>query len=1030
MAGQVRLKFRSGRKRSGARGGRSVLYERQDALRAIEANLGAALQGQGLTLLLVGEAGTGKTALLEAAAQMAEGMTKAHGAFLVRRAGGSPVESSLPFAFAEQLFGDLDCGVPPATPAALAEQGPRARRAAIFEAARSALTAWSKQGPVLLLLDDLHWADRDSLELVCFLARRMAGSRVVTVGALRQWPADAAALAATLAREGCARTIEVVPLSEQASSALLTHLVALSGQGARTNARDSREPDPGWAAGSPQAGNPDIMPLDPGGACRGPLTPRARTQAWDLARGNPLLLTEVACIVARSGEVPGGDVRSLASLRRTLVLRQLGGLGPEALACAQAAAVLGLRARLGVLEAMTGLAEDVFVEAFDSLVRAGILRWTDAGDAEFSQELVASSALEDTLPDRRRDLHIRAFEHLAGAGEWLAAAPHAIAADMVGVPRALAVVIEAGRMALASGAISTGLAHLRSAVRLAGQHADAELLGRLADALFAADCPTEAAEVYRTLAECPVAPERRGAILGKLARCEAFAGEIDDAMTTYGEALDQLARPGNDELARPGGKGCGPVSPGTFEVRALGFGASGLAPRGGQAAEAGYAPGSLARVLADRAHAAWEADGPRAALDLLDPASAPVWPAPEPALLGALRAYMCLNLGDPSGLQVIERAAAAARQGRGPEWEESARSLNLFLIHPASLAFVERYDEAHELILWAARQYRSSASLRSGVALAALRASILLNEGNPAGVLAGTQETGGGGDLLGVPRLSLLRAEALAWLGRVGESAAICDELEASGGVRSHFAAFCLGTIRAQHLAIGGAYSDAARCYLDLEPAAAAAGVASLATARWAAGAIEANLAAGRPDEAGRLAGWLDRENGLLCCTWPAMLALGGRAGATAEAGDDETANDLYLGALAACSVMPLHRALIGLRYGIFLGRHGKLPAARGLLAEVLATAEARGAAPLAAVAHAELSAAGGRRRRARGAGGLSDQERRVAELAAGGASVKEMARAMYLSARTVETHLSHAYAKLGVRNKADLRRWRADLDL
>jgi len=67
----------------------------------------------------------------------------------------------------------------------------------------------------------------------------------------------------------------------------------------------------------------------------------------------------------------------------------------------------------------------------------------------------------------------------------------------------------------------------------------------------------------------------------------------------------------------------------------------------------------------------------------------------------------------------------------------------------------------------------------------------------------------------------------------------------------------------------------------------------------------------------------------------------------------------------------------------------------------------------------AELERVGGRRPRRDSA--LTPAERRVVDLAANGASNKEIARALFVSVHTVETHLTHSYAKLGVRSRAQL---------
>ena len=81
------------------------------------------------------------------------------------------------------------------------------------------------------------------------------------------------------------------------------------------------------------------------------------------------------------------------------------------------------------------------------------------------------------------------------------------------------------------------------------------------------------------------------------------------------------------------------------------------------------------------------------------------------------------------------------------------------------------------------------------------------------------------------------------------------------------------------------------------------------------------------------------------------------------------------------------------------------------------------GATPLADRAVEELRAAGGRPRRRAGIGAdaLTASERRVAELAAKGASNKEIAQSLFVTLRTVELHLSNAYSKLEIRSRHEL---------
>jgi DNA-binding CsgD family transcriptional regulator len=92
---------------------------------------------------------------------------------------------------------------------------------------------------------------------------------------------------------------------------------------------------------------------------------------------------------------------------------------------------------------------------------------------------------------------------------------------------------------------------------------------------------------------------------------------------------------------------------------------------------------------------------------------------------------------------------------------------------------------------------------------------------------------------------------------------------------------------------------------------------------------------------------------------------------------------------------------------------------AREAIEAALAALEEMGAAGWAAKARAELGRIGGRTREE----GLTAAERRVAALVAEGRTNREVAAALFLGERTVETHLSHVYAKLGLRSRAELAR-------
>ena len=103
--------------------------------------------------------------------------------------------------------------------------------------------------------------------------------------------------------------------------------------------------------------------------------------------------------------------------------------------------------------------------------------------------------------------------------------------------------------------------------------------------------------------------------------------------------------------------------------------------------------------------------------------------------------------------------------------------------------------------------------------------------------------------------------------------------------------------------------------------------------------------------------------------------------------------------------------------------RAGNRAAARDLLRESLDLGYALGAHAVAARAREELVAAGGRPRRnaSRGRDALTPSELRVAELAAAGRTNRQIAQALFVTQRTVENHLTSAYAKLGITARPEL---------
>jgi DNA-binding CsgD family transcriptional regulator len=198
-------------------------------------------------------------------------------------------------------------------------------------------------------------------------------------------------------------------------------------------------------------------------------------------------------------------------------------------------------------------------------------------------------------------------------------------------------------------------------------------------------------------------------------------------------------------------------------------------------------------------------------------------------------------------------------------------------------------------------------------------------------------------------------------------------------------------------------------------------GVASPGLAAWRVCAAEALVALGDAETAGTLAG--------------EQLALAERLGAPGPIG-------AALRAVARCStrttaVAPLERAVAVLAggpaqlehmhalcdLGAALRRSARREAARSPLREALHRADRGGAVALAARARAELRDAGAKPRRAAlsGRDALTAAERRVAALAAEGHTNRQIAQQLFVTPRTVETHLTHAFAKLDISSRDGL---------
>src|SRR5947208_11059101 len=228
----------------------SQIWERDEALQAIECLVSEARTGRGRRLFIVGEAGLGKTTMVERA------RAGSGGDFKTGIGRGDAAESSLPFGIIDQALRALGFRSPGQT--RIGRRPAVQARAARLYAALQFLEALPS--PTLLLLDDLHWADEDSLALLAFLCRRISNLPIALIGTLRPWPQSALDTVGPLTDDGEATVEQLLPLSDAGAADML----------------------------SDRAG--------------GKISPSSARRAARLAAGNPLLLEEVATSVRRGGE--------------------------------------------------------------------------------------------------------------------------------------------------------------------------------------------------------------------------------------------------------------------------------------------------------------------------------------------------------------------------------------------------------------------------------------------------------------------------------------------------------------------------------------------------------------------------------------------------------------------------------------------------------------------------------------------------------------------------------------------------------
>ena len=419
-----------------------VLLERQDELRAIDGLLARARTGAGSAAVVEGPAGIAKTTLLRAAVARAQ----AAGTTVLRARGGV-LERHLEYGVVRQLLerplvkagarrrAELLAG--PAAPAAAvlglgeppADGGPGHDPSAGILHGLHWLTAnLADAAPLLVVIDDAHWADAASLRAAGFLARRLDGLPVaLLLGTRDDEPGSQTALLAELLHAAEPAYLRPGPLGETAVAQVLRD--AFSGQ----------QPPAALVA-----------------TCR-----RA-------SGGNPFFLTELATELAAAHATPDqlslGLVERIGPLavQRSLLLR-LARLGDDARQLARAVATLGGEGELRHAVAVAGLEPDAAAAAADTLVAAGIL--DDRRPLRMVHPLVRAVIADDAAPSDRATAHRRAFELLRadGAADEVVV-PHALAASATGDAELVALLRRVGERALRTGTPDTAAVHLRRAL--------------------------------------------------------------------------------------------------------------------------------------------------------------------------------------------------------------------------------------------------------------------------------------------------------------------------------------------------------------------------------------------------------------------------------------------------------------------------------------------------------------------------------------------------------------------------------------
>jgi DNA-binding CsgD family transcriptional regulator len=695
--------------------------------------------------------------------------------------------------------------------------------------------------------------------------------------------------------------------------------------------------------------------------------------------GNPLFLEALLREVRERNIAPGA--RDAADIGRIgpgsvaqAVLLRMAGAPREAISLVRGVAVLGDGASVIEAAALTALGAEDVLRAADVLADLGILTLADG--LEFSHPIVRQAVYADLGPGERGAAHARAAQVLLDGG----AAIERVAAQIreappAGDPDRIALLRRAAHEALARGAPDAAAAWLSRAL---AEPPPAELRGELLLELGSAQVrlgAADAAEHLANAAEMLTDPSLRARALHHLANALTVSGQADRAIEVFETAIDIL-----EPVDREG----------ALELEAE------LAAHSQWASVETRGP--VAKRLERHADLAGGTPGERLVL----------------ASLAAERGGRCESAAEAAA--IFEHALAGGRL-LAEQSLDSAGPIYHLVIGLLECDAYEAVDACLTQMLDMARARGAAPTVAYATAWRAFynlrRGAVAVAADDARTALALLTEYG---IELGRENARALLANALLDCGDLDAAEQAFGDIDAPvvlGVTRN----FVLRVRALLHSARGRpqAAIDDLRAFVEHDES---QGGANPLAFRWRSEVALELAALGDRDGARALAA----EDLAIARRWgtPCGIGVATRAVGLLAEGEDQISGLNGAVAVLARSGADLEHARALLDYGAALRRANHRAQARVALDESLAIAERVGAEGVAATARIELGAAGGHPRDPSGST-LTVSERRVAELAAEGRSNPEIAQALFVTRKTVETHLGHVYRKLDIRGRGQL---------